>query len=123
MLTEEDVLIWGTDPKLLATGQWAAIRQFACTHGLIVGISGWGFTQRFDYESYGEALAALMTWTGRGDPPGAWLAEKAGPVHRPNPRLYALKGFTVAPQPVIPQLAPRDMIEELVELATARPRR
>lgn len=123
MLTQEDVLIWGTDPKLLATGEWAAIRQFACTYGLLVGISGWGYQQRFDYEAYGEALAALMTWTGRGDPPGPWLAEKAGPAHRSNPKLYALKGIPVVRAPVIPKVSPRSMIEELTELAKASARR
>jgi hypothetical protein len=117
MLTEEDVLIWGTDPKKLSTGQWAVIKPFTCTVAILVGLSGWGFEQRFDYETYGEALSALLTWNGRGDPPGAWLAERAGPVHRPNPKLYALKGIAVVPPPVIPTLSPRDPLEELAVLA------
>lgn len=123
MLTKEDVLIWGTDPKLLATGQWAAIKQFACTYGLLVGISGWGYQQRFCYESYGQALEALLTWNGSGDPPGMWLSERAGPLHRQNPKLYAFKGIPVVPAPVIPRLGKRDLFEELAELANARPRR
>lgn len=117
MLTKEEVLIWGTDPKLLLTGEWAAIGKFVYTYGLLVGISGWGYKKRFCYESYAQALEALLTWNGNGDPPGAWIKEKGGPVERANPKRYVFKGIPIMPEPTIPKVAKRDLIEELLALA------
>lgn len=124
MLTKEEVLSFGYfEPRLMPTGEWACIGRFAYTCGLIIGVTGWGYDRRFCYETFGEAKAALITWTGRGDPPGAWIKEKGGRVERSNPNLYMLKGIPIVPEPVIPRAPKRDMIEELIELAKVKSHR
>ena len=58
------------------SGEWAAVRDMFTTAGLIVGITPTGYRTRFCYETRGEAMIALATWTGKGDPPGRWIKQK-----------------------------------------------
>ena len=57
-------------PEKLASGEWAGIRQFMFTWGLCVGLDKTGYRTRFCYEDITDALFALATWDGHGDPPG-----------------------------------------------------
>jgi len=74
-------------PRLLPTGEWAGLRKYIYTVGLCVGLDETGLRTRFCYEDAGQALIALLTWDGEGDPPGHWLKEK-GYVERHNPRYF-----------------------------------
>jgi len=71
-------------PRLLPSGEWAALHRFIFTTGLVVGIDEHGRRTRFCYERFEDAFAALATWDGRGDPPGPWIKEK-GEIERSNP--------------------------------------
>lgn len=75
-------------PRKLSTGEWAGVQRFMFTHGLCVGLDETGYRTRYCYEDWGEALIALATWDGRGDPPGDWIKQKGGGVDRTNPRRF-----------------------------------
>jgi hypothetical protein len=72
---------------LLATGEWAALRQMNYTTGLFVGLTRIGYRTRFCYENGIVAAAALSVWDGSGDPPGPWIKQK--PEDRLNPKWLA----------------------------------
>jgi hypothetical protein len=63
------------------------VQRFIFTCGLLTGLTfdgyTYNYTARYCYESTAEALVALMTWNGQGDPGGEWIKEKvserAGP--------------------------------------------
>ena len=56
------------------------VQRFAYTCGLIVGVTldrvYIDYAARYCYDTAREALHALDTWDGRGDPPGEWIREK-----------------------------------------------
>lgn len=72
----------------LPSGEWAGVARFMYTHGLLVGVDATGYRTRFCYPTFAAAFNALLTWDGRGDPPGPWIKEK-GANDRPNPRHLA----------------------------------
>lgn len=74
-------------PVLLASGEWACVGPFIFTFGLLVGLDKYSFRTRFCYESLAQALVALVTWDGTGDPPGDWIKEK-GRMERNNPKRF-----------------------------------
>ena len=74
-------------PRLLPTGEWAALHKFIYTTGLVVGIDATGFRTRFCYATSFDAAIALLEWDGQGDPPGPWIKEK-GRVERSNPKRF-----------------------------------
>jgi hypothetical protein len=41
---------------------------------------------RYCYPSHADALEALRTWNGEGDPPGEWIKHKGGREYS-NPKL------------------------------------
>lgn len=63
--------------------------RFLFTHGLMVGLDGWGYEGRYCYSSEVEALHALDKWDGKGDPSGNWIKYKGKNGERSN-------GITVA---------------------------
>lgn len=63
-------------PRILPTGECAAIRRMAFTYGLFVGLNSGGIRTRFCYETFEDAKRALEDWDGQGNPPGPWLKEK-----------------------------------------------
>lgn len=73
--------------RRLPTGEWAALRKFLFTTGLVVGIDLHGYRTRFCYERAEDALDALLAWDGSGDPSGPWIKEKGLGVDRLNPKL------------------------------------
>jgi hypothetical protein len=76
-------------PRLLPTGEWAALQRMFVTVGLFIGIDKFGYTRRFCYPDALSALLALAEWDGVGDPPGPWLVEKGGPIpDRRNPARF-----------------------------------
>lgn len=48
------------------------------TTGLFVGLTDIGYDRRYCYEHAKDAIVAVLTWDGRGDPPGPWIKEKPG---------------------------------------------
>lgn len=50
--------------------------RFMFTVGLVVGIDSMGYKGRYCYPGPGAALTALITWDGKGDPPGEWIKYK-----------------------------------------------
>lgn len=72
---------------LLESGEWAAVRPFIYTFGLLVGLDVWQYRTRFCYPRLDLALHALLTWDGSGDPPGSWLKEKGSGAARLNPHV------------------------------------
>jgi hypothetical protein len=83
-------------PRLLPTGEWAALQQMVFTVGLFVGIDETGYRTRFCYPHFFPAVIALVEWDGTGDPPGPWIKEKGGPIpDRPNPRAAEFKGIAI----------------------------
>jgi len=87
-MTAEAIIGYGYSfPRLLPTGEWAALRSFFYTCGLCVGLDKTGYRTRFCYETATDAFGALVTWDGEGDPPGRWLKEK-GRHERHNPRYF-----------------------------------
>lgn len=57
-----------------------AVQRFIFTCGLLVGVkldrACIDYTARYCYDSARDALRALETWDGKGDPPGLWIKEK-----------------------------------------------
>lgn len=84
MTDKETILNLGYSyARQLPDGTWLAVQRMLFTAGLFVDLSETGYRTRFCYEREIDALAALMTWDGRGDPPGPWIKEK--PSNRLNP--------------------------------------
>jgi hypothetical protein len=61
-------------------GTFCAVQKFVFTAGLLVNVrmDGWtyGYDARYCYPTLEEALVALATMDGHGDPPGGWIKEK-----------------------------------------------
>lgn len=57
-------------------GRIAGLQRMIFTVGLFVGLSDVLYDQRYCYEYHADALKALETWDGTGDPPGPWIKEK-----------------------------------------------
>lgn len=85
LTTKEAEEIGYSSPKILATGECAAIRDMLFTTGLFVGLNKLFYRTRFCYPDRLSAEAALEAWDGRGDPPGPWIKEK-GEIERTNPK-------------------------------------
>ena len=64
---------------------WCAIHQYAYTYGLVCGITEIDWQHRYCFEHQHDALHALTTWDGEGDPPGPWIKHK--PSDRMGPGL------------------------------------
>lgn len=56
------------------------VQRFIFTCGLLTNLRFVGLTNSYDarycYESRADAVRALATWDGQGDPPGDWIKEK-----------------------------------------------
>lgn len=61
---------------VLPTGELAGIQNMLYTVGLIVGLTEHGWRTRFCYEHEADAIAALDSYDGVGDPSGPWIKEK-----------------------------------------------
>lgn len=80
----DDVIALGyRRARQLPDGTWLAVKPMLFTTGLFVGLTGDTYERLYCYESYYDALGAVMVWDGNGDPPGKWIKEK--PSERLNP--------------------------------------
>lgn len=73
-------------PRLLPSGEWAALQKMLTTTGLIVGLHHFGYRTRFCYDGPGQernAAEALAVWDGAGWPPGYWLKQKPEDISNP----------------------------------------
>jgi hypothetical protein len=74
---------------IFPTGEVAGLQRMLFTVGLMVGIDQYGYRTRFCYKTASEAIHAIQTWDGKGDPPGLWVKEKGnGRKDRFNPRVF-----------------------------------
>ncbi|VTY23848.1 Uncharacterised protein [Xylophilus ampelinus] len=64
-----------------------AIKDFAFTTALLVGIDPIGYSLRYCYEHAGDAEVALAEWDGTGHPGGPWIKCKGAGVELLNPSL------------------------------------
>lgn len=69
-------------------GQVCAVKGFAFTAALLVGIDPIGYSLRYCYEHASEAEAALAAWDGTGHPGGPWIKCKGAGVEFLNPLLF-----------------------------------
>jgi hypothetical protein len=66
---------------------WCGVKQMLCTWGLFYNMtresSGDG---RYCFANMYQAITALATWDGVGDPPGKWIKHKgkSGEYNNPN---------------------------------------
>jgi hypothetical protein len=58
------------DYREFANGNDACITPLMFTCAILSGIEDWGYTDRWCYESYEKARAALYAWNGEGEPQG-----------------------------------------------------
>lgn len=86
--------------RQLADGSWLAMKRMMFTTALCMirddyhddtrRLGNSGQIRRFCYEHGRDALVAVVTWDGQGDPPGPWVKEKSPPpffYDRLNPAL------------------------------------
>ena len=53
------------------------LHRFMFTTGLVYGLDSCGYVGRYCYENYADALDALISWDGIGDPPDSnWIKHK-----------------------------------------------
>lgn len=71
----------------IRNGRVCAVKDFAFTSALLVGIDPIGYTLRYCYEHAHEAEAALAQWGGTGHPGGPWIKCKGAGVELLNPAL------------------------------------
>ncbi len=69
--------------RIPGRGVCAIARQIH-TVGLFYGMEKDYYQGRYCYETLAEALQALVTWDGAGDPPGDWIKHK-GIIEYSNP--------------------------------------
>ena len=59
--------------------------NFMFTTGLVIGITKTSYTGRYCFPSKTEAIKAIRSWDGTGDPIGDWIKYKGYPDERSNP--------------------------------------
>lgn len=59
------------------------------TTGLFVGLHDLGYDRRYCYENVEDATFAIITWNGKGHPPGPWIKCKGSCGDILNPELTA----------------------------------
>jgi len=65
--------VCGVQPFMFSCGLLTELRFFD-EFGVEDG--GYDYAARYCYPNLTEALAAIATWDGQGDPPGPWIKEK-----------------------------------------------
>ena len=96
MTAEEIEALEYVSPRLLPSGEWAALQQMIFTVGLFVGLDRTGYRTRWCYPDMTHAVLSLAIWDGAGDPPGPWIKQKGVPGgDRNNPRAAEFKGIPV----------------------------
>lgn len=70
-----------------SNGKICALRRFAFTTALLVGLDDVGYELRYCYEHACDAATALSAWDGHGHPPGPWIKCKGAGIELLNPDL------------------------------------
>jgi hypothetical protein len=85
-VTEEFLLGEGyLRPRRLESGVWLAIQKQLFTTGLFYIKDRLGYEKMYHYDKMSDAVNALLTWDGEGDPPRNWIVEKSINGDRRNP--------------------------------------
>jgi hypothetical protein len=63
---------------VMPDGTLCGIMKQLFTVGLFVGLNDTGYSRRYCYENYEDAVASLLAWDWKGDPLGPWIKEKPG---------------------------------------------
>lgn len=67
------------------------VNRFMFTHGLVVGLTPWGYSHRYCYPMHEyrveDIVSILMEWDGEGFPPGNWVKRKGEDGDLSNPIL------------------------------------
>lgn len=66
---------WGpaegcSDYRMFPNSRDACILRFVFTYAIIADLERWGYGDRWCYDNYEEAKAALDAWDGEGEPQG-----------------------------------------------------
>lgn len=77
----------GFSDIVMKRGETCAVKNFAFTTGLVVGVDLIGYRLRYCYEHAHEARDALKTWSGEGHPGGSWIKCKGAGIELLNPAL------------------------------------
>lgn len=62
--------------RALPSGVVIGILPQLFTTGLFVGLTEFSCGRRYCYEHLADAIIAVESWSGEGDPPGLWIKEK-----------------------------------------------
>ena len=68
-------------------GQLCAIRRFAYTTAILVGLDPVGYQRRYCFEHEQDARSALAAWDGKDHPGGPWIKCKGAGIELLNPAL------------------------------------
>lgn len=71
--------------RLMEDGTWLAIQRMIFYWALTVVEDSTTWRTYYSYNNLADALVAMTTWDGKGDPPGPWMKQK--PEDRWNPAL------------------------------------
>lgn len=75
----------GYDGICIRATKICAVKAFAYTTALMVGIDAIGYERRYCFERRSDAEAALEAWNGDGYPPGPWIKCKSATSELINP--------------------------------------
>lgn len=78
-----------TDLRVVPGKGIAGLLRFAYTYGLVYGLDEVGYRGRYCFEHRADALAALESWSGEGDPTGPWIKHKGIGIDELNPAIGA----------------------------------
>lgn len=73
--------------RRLPNGKWAGLQQQIFTIGLFVGLDETGYSYRYCFYNWAEAIMAITTWDGTDNPSGNWIVRKGlagGDYANPN---------------------------------------
>jgi hypothetical protein len=76
-----------TNVKEMPNGSLCALLPFAFTWGLVVGLEEHGYSRRYCFEHFEDALESLASWDGEGHPGGNWIKCKGAGIDLLNPNL------------------------------------
>jgi hypothetical protein len=73
-------------PTPLPNGRWMAILPLMFTYAIVTGRTGdtSGYDNRWCYPTLAQAVVAIATWDGMGDPPDGWIRQPGTGRRRPD---------------------------------------
>ena len=61
-----------------------ALQHLMFTKAVVCGLTEVSYRYRYCYHTLGEAIDAINSWDGEGDPPGNWIKRKGEGGDKPN---------------------------------------